>query len=87
MTGKSTVNDNQFKRHITLLCKRLDKGYTIECAYVKSRTANMAANGRNREALRLHIKYCEKRGLDWEKYWKGDPYFTKSISIRDYGSL
>lgn len=47
----------------------------------------MAANGRNREALRLHIKYCEKRGLDWEKYWKGEPYFTKSISIRDYGSL
>ena len=85
MTGKSTVKEHPFRRNVTLLCRRVEKGYVIECAYISARSAGISAANRNKEALRLHVKDCEKRGLDWDKHWKGEIWFTKKVSVRDYG--
>lgn len=85
MTGLSTTKDHGFCRDITLLCRRVDKGYVIECAYVRALGATIAAKHRNADLLKKHQKECNSKGLNWEKYWAGDPYFTKKVKVRDYG--
>jgi hypothetical protein len=82
MTGSSTTNRKG--RHITLLCMRVDRGYTITCAYYNPGSATRAMNNRNKDLLEKHMKECSRKGLDWEKYWNGDVYFTKRIPMRDY---